>query len=505
MASKGKQYKNVYTILEKVKKGEIQNNYYKADDGGGLFGKLNFYKKADLIKPYIHYIDEDKIKSIVEKDINNFESIKDYYTQFQKSSSFKKIQDDQKPDLQKFHQKLRENYEKFPKHLKYDIQKMYYNKIDKLKFEERTDNNRTRYKFLEKANNPVGKIMSEGSNLKSAIFTKQMMLYYMMQMTMMEYTDPNAHQQMQNGLEGGPDSEFNNDDIDKTMDKMMDNKLSKDMLEKAMKDAQDTCDMVDEHIDKDIQDKMFDEAYRGGSNGQAGNLSPDYFRQVAAKLENIKLSMGPLKEKLQKLLDKSAAYFSARKIVTYDDFLNAQDAAGLDDYELLHPKLRKIFLEDLMIKEHKQVGKIDVYVDVSGSMSSGCGVNNSQGEGITKIDFAKSMIVTLKKLDMLNDVYLFDNRVKKYKNDIISISMIDCNGGTSINNAINSIEKVGKNALVITDAEDSCNYYSDKAFFIGVNGARFNGFNSSFMQNNQCVVFDGKSVRKVDIHGNVIK
>jgi hypothetical protein len=504
MSSKSKQYKNVYTILEKVKKGEIQGNRYKAQDGGGLFGKLNFYKKADLVKPYIHYIDEEKIKHIVDRDINSVESIKEYYGRFQKSTSFNKIQDDQKPDLHKFHQKLRENYEKFPKHLKYDIQKMYYNKIDKLEFTERTENNRTRYKFLEKANNPIGKIMSEGSNLKSAIFTKQMMLYYMMQMTMMEYIDPNAHQQMQNGLNGGPDSEFNNNDVDKAMDKMMDSTLSKNMLEKAMKDAQDTCKMMDEHLDKDIQNKMFDEAYRGDSNGQAGNLSPDYFRQVAARLESIKLSMGPLKDKLQKLLDKSAAYFSARKIVIYDDFLNAQDVAGLDEYELLHPKLRKIFLEDVMIKEHKNVGKIDVYVDVSGSMASSCGVINHEGNRISKIDFAKSMIAKLKQLDMLNDVYLFDTRVKKYKNDIISISMIDCNGGTTIDNAISSIERVGNNALVITDAEDSCRYHSDKAFFIGVEGANFRNFNEAYMEKNQCVVFDGTSVRKVGLDGNTI-
>lgn len=503
MSSKGKQYKNVYTILEKVKKGEIQGNYYKAQDGG-LFGKLNFYKKADLVKPYIHYIDEEKIKHIVEREIDSLDSIKEYYGRFAKSAAFNKIQEDQKPDLQKFQQKLRENYNKFPKHLKYDIQKMYYNKIDKLEFEERTDNNRTRYKFLEKANNPVGKIMSEGSNLKSAVFTKQMMLYYMMQMTMMEYVDPDAHQQMQNGLDGGPDSEFNNNDVDDAMDKMMNNQLSKNMLDKAMQDAQETCKMMDEHLDNDVQEKMFDEAYRGSSNGEAGKLSPDYFRQIAARLESIKLSMGPLKEKLQKLLDKSAAYFSARKIVIYDDFLNAQDIAGLDEYELLHPKLRKIFLEDVMIKEHKYVGKIDVYVDVSGSMGSSCGVRNNQGNQINKIDFAKSMIAKLKQLDMLNDVYLFDTRVKKYKNDLISIAMIDCNGGTTIDNVIHSIEKVGNNALVITDAEDSCHHHSDKAFFIGVAGARFNSFNQTYMEKNQCVVFDGTSVRKVDIRGNAV-
>lgn len=501
MASKSKQYKNVYTILEKVKKGEISSqSYYKDKDG--LFGKLNFYKKADLVKPYVHYIDESKIQSIVEKDINSAESIKEYYKRFSGSAGFGRLKEDQKPDLQKFHEKVRENYKKFPKHLKYDIHKMYYHQVDKLEFEDRTDANRTRYKFLEKANNPVGKIMSEGSNLKSAIFTKQMMLYYMMQMTMMEYLDPDAHQQMQQGLDGGPDSQFNNDDVDKAMDQMMNSALSKSMLDKAMNDAQETCKLMDENLDQDVQEKMFEDANKGGEG--TGKLSPDYFRQIAARLESIRLSMGSLKEKLQKLLDKSTAYFSARKITTYDDLLNTQDVSGLDDYILLHPKLRKLFIEDIMIKEHKYVGKIDVYVDVSGSMSSSCGVKNNKGQQISKIDFAKSMIAKLKELDMLNDVYLFDTRVKKYRNDLVSISMIDCGGGTTIDEAVRSIERVGNNALVITDAEDSCNKYSDLAYFIGVEGARFSGFDMRYMAKDQCIVFDGHSVKRVNNQGHVV-
>lgn len=503
MSSKSKQYKNVYTILEKVKKGEIQSqSYYK--DRDGLFGRLNFYKKSDLVKPYIHYIDEGKIDSLVKTEIQNPKSIQEYFNRFKGTSAFGKLPEDQKPDLQKFHEKLKENYDKLPKSLKYDIHKLYYHKMDKLEFTERDEKNRTRFKFLEKANNPVGKIMTEGSNLKSAVFTKNMMLYYLMQLTQMEYVDPDAQQQMMNGLNGEGDSEFNQDDIDDAMDKHMNSTAGKNMLEKFMQDAQDTCKMMDQNIDKDIQEKMFDEANKNGGQ-DAGKLSPDYMRQVAARLESIKLSMGSLKEKLQKLLDKSAAYFSARKVVIFDDLLNSQDVSGLDDYELLHPKLRKMFMEDIMIKEHKYVGKIDVYVDVSGSMSSSCGVKNAQGNQISKIDFAKSMIAKLKELDMLNEVYLFDTRVKKYRNDLLSISMIDCGGGTTIDEAVRSIEKVGNNALVITDAEDRCHYYSDKAFFIGVEGARFNGFTPQYMEKNQCIVFDGTSVKNVDQHGHIIK
>ena len=501
--SSAKQYKNVYTILEKVKKGEIQSHYKESE---GLFGKLNFYKKADLIKPYVHYIDEDKIDSIVEAGLTDQSKIKQEFDYFAKTSAFGKLPEDKKPDFQKFYTKVRENFAKFPKHMKYDIFKMYYNKVDKLKFEERTDKNHTRYRFLEKANNPVGKIMTEAGNLKSAIFTRNMMMYYLMQMTQLEYIDPNAAQDLQNGLNG--DSEFNNDAADKAMDKMMGNQASKNALDRAMKDAQDTCKMMDETMGQDIQEQLFDQANKPGSGNQAGKISPEYMRQVAGRLANIKLSMGALKEKLKKLLDKSTSYFSSRKITTYEDLFNAQDVSGLEDYELLHPQLRKIFAEDVQIKDTKAVGKIDVYVDISGSMSSGCGSRDADGNQISRIDFAKSMIAKLKEMDMLNDVYLFDTRVKKYRNDLISISMIDCGGGTSIDAAVSSIVKNDRNAIVITDAEDRCSNFCDKAFFIGLQGARFNHFQSDVIRQyslrGQVVVFDGESIHKVDQTGQTL-
>lgn len=503
MASKSKQYKNVYTILEKVKKGEIPS-YYK--DRDGLFGKINFYKKSDLIKPHMHYIDEGKLSRLIDIEVENMNNIQKYFNNFAKSSSYGRLPEDKKPDMKKFHEKMLENYKKLPKSLHYDVQKLYYHKMEKLQFEERTDKNRARFKFLEKANNPVGKIMTEGSNLKSAVFTKNMMLYYLLQLTQMEYVDPDAHQNMMNNLsgDGGGDS----DQCDQDMDNHMNNKASNDLLNELMEEAQQTAKTMDEHIDKDIQEKIFDNSFNEGGNS-AGKLSPDYIRTVAERLESIKLSMGSLKEKIKKLLDKSTSYFSSREIVKFEDLFNADDVSGLEDHVLLHPKLRKIFLEDIMVKETKKVGKIDVYVDTSGSMSSGCGVHNNQGKTISKIDFAKSIIAKLKEMDILNDVYLFDTRVKKYRNDLISISMIDCGGGTTINNALRSIEQNDSNALVITDAEDYCNIFSHKAFFIGVEGASFSSFNNDvvaeYSSRGQMVVFDGNRIYNVDKRGYTIQ
>lgn len=500
-----KSYKNVYTILEKVKKGEIKS-YYKDDEG--LFGKINFYKKPDLIKPYMHYIDEWRLENIMDTHMTDTKAVQESYNKFTKTTDFKKIDSAQQPNQQSFYTKFQENYKKFPKHLAKDIFKMYYNQIDKLDFEDRDEKNHTKFKFLERANNPVGKIMSESSNLKSAIYARNILSYFITRMTIMDYIDPNASENIKKGLNG--QSDFDNDGVDEAMENMMDSKQGKNMLDDAMQKAQDLCKQMDDAMDGDVQDQMFESANNSDSKegGMAGKLSPDFMRQIAAKLESINLSMGSLKEKIKKLLDKSVSYFSSNQTTEYEDLFNSDNIAGLEDYELLHPKLRKIFAEDLQVKNTKKVGKIDLYIDVSGSMSSHCGVKNSNGDSISKIDFSKAFAAKLKSMNMLNDIYKFDNRVKKYRNDLISISMLDCGGGTTINEAIKSIEKNGINALIITDAEDSCSIYSDKAFFIGVEGARFSYFDNNvikeYADKGQAVIFNGELISKVNEFGNII-
>jgi hypothetical protein len=64
------------------------------------------------------------------------------------------------------------------------------------------------------------------------------------------------------------------------------------------------------------------------------------------------------------------------------------------------------------------------------------------------------------------------------------------------------------NALVVTDAEDRCHVYSEKAFFIGVDGSNFRHFDAEIIQKysdrNQVVVFNGSKISKVDKDGYVI-
>ncbi len=499
-----KQYKNVYTILEKVKKGEIQSHY---KNEGGLFGKINFYKKPDLIKPHMHWLDEDRIDSIMSSYFGDHKNIEEAYHKFAKSTGFAKMPDDKKPDFGSFIKKVKENYQKFPKHIPKDIFKMFYHRMENLDFEERTDLNHGKFRFLEKANNPVAKIMSEGSNLKSAIFARNIMGAYMTRLTTMDYIDADASQKIKNGVSG--QSEFDSEGFDDAMKDMMDSQQGKSAMDDAIKKATDLCNQMDDVMDQDIQERMFDQVNEPGGSSEAGKLSPDYIRHVAQNLENIYLSMGSLKEKLKKLLDKSASYFSSKKKVIHEDLFNSDNISGLEEFEFLHPKLRKLFAEDIMVKDTKSIGKIDVYIDISGSMSDSCGVTNKDGDRISRIDFCKSMVAKLAEMDMLNDVYIFNNVVKKYKKDPISIAMLDTSGGTTINKAVESVQSNGVNAIILTDAEDSCNTYSEKAFFIGLKGARFSHFKNEtiaeYSKNDQVIIFDGSTIKKVDQHGQVMK
>lgn len=503
----GKQYKNVYTILEKVKKGEIQSYY---SDNEGLFGKVNFFKKPDLIKPYMHYIDERKVDTIIDAHIADHGNISEAYRKLirigEHDNAFTQATEDtpsNKPNMDDFLRKVKDNYYKLPKHLSKDIHKLFYHQMDKLEFEDRVDTNHTKFKLLEKANNPVAKIMTQGSNLKSTIFARNIMAYFAMKSAMMEYLDPEAHKQFMDGLNGEGDS----DKVDDALSKMFGDKSSKSMLEKAMEDATKMCKDLDNTVDKEVQEKMFDDVIKNGGK-EAGKLSNDYIRKVAKELARINISLGSLKDKIKKLMDRSASYFSSKKQVTYEDLFNTDNISGLEDYIELHPKLRKIFVEDIMIKDEKPIGKVDIYIDISGSMSDTSGTTDGEGNRISKLDFCKAFTVKLSEMGMLNDVYLFNNSVKKFRNDPISIAMLDVDGGTTIDKAVHSVIKNDINALIITDAEDWCRVYSDKAFFIGVKGSNFTHFGTDvirqYSENNQVVVFDGQRIYNVDVTGKAI-
>jgi len=493
-----KQYKNVYTILEKVKKGEIQS-YYK--DKEGLFSRVNFYKKKDLIKPYLHYLDDKSLNTIVKTYINDVEISNDYLKNSKIPVKF---------NPNEFHKKVGDVYRSFPDNLEKDVFKMFYNKIDNIEFEDRTDRNKVQYKFIEKSNNPVSKIMSETSNLKSAIFTREIISQYAMKLAYLSFTDKEEFEKTMNDLKGDTDNPNSQQTIENNFNKMIDSTGGQQTIDQALKRASDLCKKLDDSMPEETQEKIFDDINKDKSIVSAGNLTANRLNHIVDNILSIKMSVDGIKNVLKKLLDRSVNQFSAKPKPIYEDLFNSDNISNLDDYLALHPKLRKFMAEDILIKDNKYQGKINIYIDTSGSMGDSSGITNPKNKhGISKIEFAKSFVAEMMNQNLLNNIYLFDSTVRSLKPDLISLSMVTPGGGTRIDCVIDHINRVSKcNSIVLTDAEDHCTIYDDRAFFIGIKGARFNYFKQDildqYVDNQQLIVFDGKKILNVNKKGHAV-
>jgi hypothetical protein len=550
--STARRYTNMSTIFEKVKMGEISSTPQRR-----LFTNLDYKKKAELIKPYLHPIDDFGLKRTLDRTYGpgNNNNYSEQMAAVQNAITSGILTKKDGKDAYTFLHKMREIYTKLPREIFADIYNQYYSNIKNLKYEDRNNSNKNRFRMVDKANDPVTKIITSGSNIKSLVFTKSMIEYLLTMLVKMEDEDPEEFQKFMNNLkgngqgeqkeqgnnnqpsegegeseeEGNPDEpssskdagqksgkgDTGKGDYSEQLEKILkrfteepDNKTQQ-FFDKQMDRAKETVDALEKGLSEEDIKKMWSDLTKGNLTDVdkvTTRLNPESAKNLRDELAKIRMNMSGLKSTIKNLLDKSIAFFSAKEKVTFDQFLDNPMIDEIQEYMYLHPKLRKVCVDDLLVKEIERKGKIDVYVDVSGSMGSSAEIKGlSKNERISRLTFAKSLVIKLKEMDMLNDVYSFQNRVSKEGNTVSDIVFIDGNGGTCLNNVVKKIEENGTNALIITDAEDRCQMYSDKAFFIGVAGSDFRSFEDNvvaeYSRRNQIVIFDGNRIMKVDSKG----
>lgn len=568
-----RQYTNVYTILDKARKGELELQ----EQPSSLFKSVVPYKRPDIIMPSVHYLDERVINRYVTNHLlssKNIQNVAQYMNSIGIMKSPVEVQRD-----------LGDITHKFPKGLKNDFFNLFNKDVSELNFTDRGENNKMRYKFIEKANQPVHKIMTKGSHAKSLIFTQHVMEYFTKVMLTQKYKNEEQFEQMQQQMEqevkmcmnpqpgpGQPqagqsqqqssppqDQEQKQDSPDpsqeqpqdqqdqqdvqqpqqdlqdqpnstdsgpsqsneaqggnsaskggetsdssmteKQMEKMLNDMLNKKTheLEEIMDKAQQACEMLNEAYTTEEQNDLWQQAQ--GTEIGAGVLNMETIEQMATQLKSIKMAMGGVKQFIKKIMDNSVSYFSAKEQNTYEPLLDSGHIDQVQDVFMLHPKLRKFMIDDIMVKETKKIGKINLYIDNSGSMSSSCGARDEEGNYIDRINFAKGFALKMLEMDLLNEVFTFNDRVLKRKTTVTDITKIKPSGGTDTTNVARHIKNAGINAIVITDGTDRCDIYSEKAYFIGTEGANFRGFCDLEEYKKQMCVFDGNSVRKIDSKG----
>ena len=149
-------------------------------------------------------------------------------------------------------------------------------------------------------------------------------------------------------------------------------------------------------------------------------------------------------------------------------------------------------IEDLMTNYRKYNLAFDVFIDNSGSMSSHY---NFDGKSMSGFDLCKITALKLHNMNLVKDVYLFNDTYKKVT-DMKNIFKLGTHGGTQIDRVVNYVNETGRPAVVLTDMQDTITQYSNKVFFIGILDAHFQFQDSGlkFGTNKQCIKFnkDGK-------------
>jgi hypothetical protein len=307
--------------------------------------------------------------------------------------------------------------------------------------------------------------------------------------------DKNGRGQANNSNGKGSQTDYSQEAADKmdqdlkNMVDMLNSKQSQKELEQAFKQAEQKLDKLKE-VGIDIEnDEEVPEEEKREIIRNLNNLD-----SIRSSLSRLNTSKEKVMKAVQKILNGTTNYFSQKCIRTDVELFEADQLLDINGIELLHPVFRKSRLFDLSVTERKYIGKFDLYIDCSGSMSSGCGGDMN---GVPRIDLAKSLAMQMKELGILGDLYEFEDRPKKINNTDLSILMMSARGGTDIQKVVDNIVKTGNNSVVLSDGESHVTTYTHKALFIGVGTdfhyfKHYEGAGSQFVEEGQCIHYDGK-------------
>ena len=291
---------------------------------------------------------------------------------------------------------------------------------------------------------------------------------------------------------------------DQKFDNLLNDVLNKRLKNISEQEAMKLASDLDSQISKSEQDALT----KYLAAGKIGPRKEDLLSRFNGKLLKMELAGKELNDWIQLLLAKSKKYHLIEQKNEYELFIDSDNYNHFENHQLIHPRIRNIFLDDILVKKETRKEKLNLYIDISGSMEA-WKLKDSLDNNITSMDFAKAISVEMSNQNIIDEVYLFNQEIISYDNSPDSLAKIISQGGTDIKKVVEHIIAQGKKSIVITDAFDKCDKYSDLVFFIGVKGANFTHFTKEclidYTQNEQMVMFDGKSIYNIGITGHIIK
>ena len=391
-----------------------------------------------------------------------------------------------------------------------DVYSIYVN--NDIKRRPANEDNTIRHKVLDKVYDSLTKIVTVDSPLFTQILTRELAMA--LQIVDDEVKEKQQEQKGEGDGDGdgesqgletptGGDGEGEGEDNDgdsgkgASKDSGSSNRKSiEDIVDKALDNAKDNIDKAkakaDEKI-KDLEDQLGKEAMK-----DLMNADPEFLEkmdELKDRLKAVSINKESVKKVMEKILNESQNYFSTKFKRVEESLFDCEECEDLFGLEFLHPVFKNAEIMSVGNETRIYKGKMDLYLDCSGSMDS---QENFEGTNIRMIDLAKGIAMVLFRMGMIENLYFFDGGLYEIKNvNEITILSFSKSGGTNFNNVVNKIKENGNNSVIITDGFDGCQEYSKQAFWIGIGGTTFDSYGDSafntYRSNRQCVAYDSSS------------
>ena len=267
-----------------------------------------------------------------------------------------------------------------------------------------------------------------------------------------------------------------------------------DILENNKDSIEEAKEKASEKI-KDLKDRLGSEAVKDLMDKDPDFL--DKIEELKNQLNKVSVNKDSIKKFLEKILNESQNYFSPKYRTVEESLFDCDQCEDLSGLEFLHPIFGNSKLMDIVNESRVYKGKLDLYLDCSGSMGN---CRNFEGTSMEMKDVAKGIAMVMFRMGLIENLYFFENRLYQIKNiNEINILSFNKSGGTCFDTVVKNIKEVGNNAVVVTDGNDSCSEYTKKAFWIGIGGTRFNSIYSAggafetYKGARQCVAYNSNT------------
>lgn len=240
-------------------------------------------------------------------------------------------------------------------------------------------------------------------------------------------------------------------------------KKVKDVSEEIKEELEDRFEQLEKTVGEAIDEIPEELLY--SSAGDLSNIVED--KQDIQELMKLFKSLKFNKKSVNTFVRKSIKIFKNyfNNIIGYKrvDLLDADDFVGLENIHYIGFRIESL-LEEIYVKEPKKSIVVDLYIDVSSSMSTRIKVEK---QDVYLPNVCKFLAFNLLKYKYINELYVFDYYPRRIEfSELLSKDFRG--GGTSIERVLQKIKEDNRPAIIITDGQDNFTTYTDLAFLFYV-------------------------------------